>query len=66
MIKAFHKDLKGHIKIIQKTRPIGNEIKNLCDAMSQIVLNLELYVGKDIMSEKKHAFFFSITSSTQT
>ena len=27
MIKSFHEDLKGMIKIIRKTRPISNEIK---------------------------------------
>ena len=29
MIKSFHHDLKGKIKIICKPRPIGNEIKNM-------------------------------------
>ena len=40
------------MKIIWKPRPIDNKIKNLCDAMPQIVLNLELYDCKDIMSGK--------------
>lgn len=48
MIKALHKDLKRKIKIIWKPRPIDNEIKNLYDAMLQIVLNLELYDCKDM------------------
>ena len=42
MIKSFHRNLKGKIKIIRKPRPIGNEIKTLSNAMSNIVLNLEL------------------------
>ena len=40
------------MKIIWKPRPIDNKIKNLCDAIPQIVLNLELYDCKDIMSGK--------------
>ena len=51
MIKSFHQNLKGKIKIM-KPRPTGNEIKNLSDAVSNIVLNLELYEGKEIMSGK--------------
>ena len=64
MIKDFHKDWKGKIKIIRKPRPIGHEIKNLCDAMSQIVLNLELYEGKDIMSGKNHVKEYGATTAT--
>ena len=48
MIKSFHRNLKGKIKIIRKPRPIGNEIKNLSDAMSNIVLNLELYKARKL------------------
>ena len=39
---------------MRKPRPIGSEIKNMCDGMSQIVVNVELYEGKDIMSVKDH------------
>ena len=38
MIKSYHRNLKGKIKIIKKPKPIGNEIKNMCDGMSQIVI----------------------------
>ena len=31
MIKAYHKDLLGKIKIKRKPRPIGNELKDLSD-----------------------------------
>ena len=31
MIKSFHLNLKGKMKIICKPRPIGNEIKNMSD-----------------------------------
>ena len=43
MIKSFHHHLKGKIKIICKPRPIGNEMKNMSDGISKIVLHLELY-----------------------
>ena len=42
MIKSFHRNLCGKINIIRKPRPMGNEVKNLAEAASQIVLNLEL------------------------
>ena len=64
MIKAFHKDLKGKIKLIWKPRPIDNEIKNLCDAMSQIVLNLELCEVTDIMSGKDHVKEYGASTAT--
>ena len=38
--------MKGEVKIIWKPRPIGNKIKNLSDAATNIVLNMELYEGK--------------------
>ena len=53
MIKSIHRNLRGKTKIIRKPRPIGNEIKNLEDAASQIVLNLELYEVKEPMVTKE-------------
>ena len=41
--------LMGKIKTIKKPKPIRNQIKSLADAVSQIVLNLELYEGKEKM-----------------
>lgn len=43
MIKAYHRNLKGKIKIKRKPRPIGNEIKDMADARSNIAMKLELY-----------------------
>ena len=43
LIKSFHHNLKGKIKIIQEPRPIGNKIKNLSDTATNIVLNMEFY-----------------------
>ena len=41
VIKLFHHELKGRIKIIRKPRPVGNKTKNMSDALSHIVMNLE-------------------------
>ena len=53
LMKSFHRNLHDKIKIIWKSRPVGNEVKNLANAASQIVLNLELYEGKEPMSAKE-------------
>ena len=52
VVKAFHKNLKGKIKIIRKPRPIGNVFKTLCDARSKIVLYMELHKLKEIIQKK--------------
>ena len=53
IIKPFHCNLKGKVKIIQKLRPVGNEIKNLSDTATNI-LNMELYEGKDLTAHIEH------------
>ena len=64
MVKSFHRNLKGKMKIIRKPRPIGNEFKNLCDGHTQIVLFLELYEGKELMQDKEHVSEYGATSAT--
>ena len=64
MLKSSHRNLHGKINIIQKPRPVGNEVKNLADAASQIVLNLELYKGKEPMSTKEFVKPFGATTAT--
>ena len=64
MIKSFHRDLKGKIKIIRKPRPIGNEIKNLADAKTNIVLHMELYEGKEYMQNKPYSKDLGATAAT--
>ena len=64
MIKSFHRNLKGKIKIIRKPRPIGNEIKNMADAVTKIVMNMELYEGKEYMKEKDHVKEYGATTAT--
>ena len=64
MIKSFHHELKGKIKIIRKPRPVGNKIKNISDASSHIVMNLGLYEGKELMAYKTHVKEYGGTTAT--
>ena len=64
MIKSFHHNLKGKIKIIWKPRPVGNEIKNLSDGATNIVHNMELYERKDIVAHMEHVKPFGATTAT--
>ena len=48
MIKLYHQNLKGKIKIKRKPQPIGNEIKDMADARSNIAVELEMYEGKEV------------------
>jgi hypothetical protein len=52
MIKLYHRDLKGKMKIIRKPHPIRNEVKNMADAQTNIVMHIELYDGHEIVSGK--------------
>jgi hypothetical protein len=53
MVKAFHKKLRGKIKIKRKPRPIGTEVKAVCDGKTKIAVQLEINEGKDIMHNKE-------------
>ena len=48
----------------KQARPIRNEFKNMSDGQSNIVLNLKLYEGKDIMSQKQHVDEYGATTAT--
>ena len=65
MIKSYHQNLMGKIKVIHKPRPIQNKIKNLSDAASNIILNMELYKRKDIMAAKDYVKPFGATTAQQ-
>ena len=52
MVNSLHHNLIGKIKIICKPRPIRNEIKNMADGLSNVMLNMELSEGKDLMKKK--------------
>lgn len=54
MIKLFHQNLKGKVKIIRKPRPVGNELKDMSDARCHIVIKLDLHEGKDDLALKEH------------
>ena len=64
MIKSYHKNLKGKIKIKCKHRPIGNEIKDMSDAATNIVRRLEMYEGKEDMATKEHVKKFGATCAS--
>ena len=64
MIKAHHRNLPGKIKIKRKPRPIGNEIKDLCDARTCIVIRMEIYEGKEPMQDKQHVRELGATCAT--
>ena len=64
MTSSFHRNRKGKIKIIRKPCPVGNEKKNIADGTSHIVLNLGLYEGKDVMSQKDYGEPYSATAAT--
>ena len=64
MIKSFHHDLKGKIKIKRKPRPIGNEIKDLSDARSNIVIRMEMYEGRYAMATKENVKKYGATCAT--
>ena len=52
MISLRHKMLEGKKKIIRKPRPVGVEIKNLCDSRTKIDLVLEKSETKERMTLK--------------
>lgn len=52
IVKSFHCGLKGKMKKIRKPRPTGNEFKNLSDARTNVVTQLELYEGRDICQKR--------------
>ena len=64
MIKPYHHNLKGKIKINRKPWPIRNEIKDLAGARSCIAVKLELYEGKETMKEKEHVSKYGATCAT--
>ena len=63
MIKSFHRNLAGKMKILRKPRPVGNELKTVCDGKSKIVTHLELHEAKEDMASKKYNQEFGATIS---
>ena len=58
MIKSYHKELKGKLKIKRKPRPIGNECKKLC-AMDNRKSSSSLNCTKENTSCKRRNLFES-------
>jgi hypothetical protein len=63
MIKAFHKYLNGKMKIIRKPRPIGNKLKTVSDAKTNIVLHMEMHEPKEHMAEKDYVAEYGATTA---
>ena len=63
MIKSYHRDLAGQVKIRRKPRPVGNEILDLCDNKSRIVLHIEFNQGKELNSTKELVKEFGATTA---
>jgi len=57
-------DLTGKVKIIRKPRPVGNEIKDISDARTHIVVRLELNEGRQRMQEKEFVPEYGATTAT--
>ena len=64
MVKSYHRDLKGKMKIKGKPCHIGNKLKTACDGRSKVVLGIELYEGKDVMKEKEFTGLLGATAAT--
>ena len=64
IIKSYHHDLKDTSKIIRKPLLIGSEIKDIYDSVTNIVLHLELYEGREIMSQKDFVKEYGATDAT--
>lgn len=63
MIKAYHRNLAGKMKIIRKPRPIGNELKTVSDGRSNIVVHMELHEAKEDMANKDYVSDFGATTA---
>lgn len=47
------KGMPGFMVVLRKLTPLGLEIHTLCDALSGILINYEVYEGKDAMAKKQ-------------
>ena len=63
MVKSYHRGLTGKVKILRKPRPVGNEIKDMSDARSNIIIKIELNEGKEKMREKDHVLEYGATTA---
>ena len=45
--------MPGLMVVPRKPAPIGLEIHTLCDALSGIMVNFEVYEGKELMEKKR-------------
>ena len=59
MLKAYHKDLIAKKKMPRKPTPVGNELKDIADAKSKIVLHLELQQEKEQQQTLEYTDLFA-------
>ena len=62
MVKSFHRNLKGKMKIIRKPRAVMN--LRIRDGRSYIVIFLELYEGAELMRKKEYTDKHQATTAT--
>ena len=63
MVKGYHRLLPGKVKIRRKPTPVGNEILDLCDSETLIVLALEFNQGKEMNAVKEFVDDFGATTA---
>ena len=63
MIKAYYRGLNWKMKIIMKPHPIGNKLKTISNAATQIVLHMELHEPKEDMTEKEYVKQYGATTA---
>ena len=63
MIKSYHRNLPGKIKIKRKPTPVGNEILDLCDSDTLIVLTMEFNQGKESNAAKEFVKEYGATTA---
>lgn len=56
MIKWMGCGMPGLMTVPRKPTPIGLELHTLCDAQSGVLVNYEVYEGKEAMEKKKFVF----------
>ena len=53
MVKWLGRGMPGLMVVPRKPTPMGLELHTLCDALSGIMVNFEVYEGKELMEKKK-------------
>uniref|UniRef100_A0A7S2N7I1 PiggyBac transposable element-derived protein domain-containing protein n=1 Tax=Haptolina brevifila TaxID=156173 RepID=A0A7S2N7I1_9EUKA len=54
MVKWLGRGMPGLIVVPRKLTPMGLEIHTVCDGLSGIMINFEIYEGKERMEKKEY------------